>query len=245
MPVQGTVDRSTYTSNNPGSPAAGDNLRPSHRSPEDFGQTLSERERQLRWREEDIERKTRELEYERMRIQRDGELHRFPGSSSPHVNNAFVVTPHLHQQYSYSTASLNTQLSMPPSMPTTPTHYTQRLNQLQPPVGAVHAPSCGCEACSASKYRTRDIPPSPRDLRPPEPPITLRPEKPKGWIRRLSMPVMGNAFSSDSKKGIANLATPSNVMGTYRTSLALPDEAGRLQYDAIATKNRSTATLGR
>ncbi|KAG1754090.1 hypothetical protein EDD22DRAFT_913709 [Suillus occidentalis] len=63
-----------------------------------------------------------------------------------------------------------------------------------------HAPFCGCETCSVTKYKTPEVSPSPRDLRPPEPPILLRPEKPSGWIRRLSMPAVGAAFSLDAKK---------------------------------------------
>jgi hypothetical protein len=83
---------------------------------------------------------------------------------------------------------------------------------------ADHAEFCGCDTCSASKYRIRN-PPSPHDMRPPEPPITLRPEKPKGWIRRLSMPV-GNAFSLDSKKSNPSL----------KTGMASPvDENGRIR----------------
>ena len=59
-----------------------------------------------------------------------------------------------------------------------------------------HAPSCGCASCSVSQYSQSYSPSSGQayDLRPPDKPISLRPEKPKGWIRRLSMDV-GNAFS--------------------------------------------------
>lgn len=59
----------------------------------------------------------------------------------------------------------------------------------QPPID--HAPYCGCYACSAAQYRQ---PPSS------QPQLPTRVEKPKSWMRRLSMPVVGGAFSSDSKK---------------------------------------------
>ncbi|KAJ8588834.1 hypothetical protein M405DRAFT_862618 [Rhizopogon salebrosus TDB-379] len=42
--------------------------------------------------------------------------------------------------------------------------------------------------------------PSSHNLRHPESPILLRPEKPKGWVWRLSMPVVGAALSLDTKK---------------------------------------------
>ncbi|KAL0954444.1 hypothetical protein HGRIS_003421 [Hohenbuehelia grisea] len=125
-------------------------------------------------------------------------------------------------QYSYSTTHL-----IPPSSASSayggssqtsgPSHgggggggYKQPSGSSQPPSPRVrtsshvsqseaseHAAYCGCDRCSASKYRSRS-PASPvygstADLRPPEKP------KPKGWIRRLSMPV-GQAFSLDSAK---------------------------------------------
>ncbi|KAJ7158711.1 hypothetical protein C8R46DRAFT_1178136 [Mycena filopes] len=55
-------------------------------------------------------------------------------------------------------------------------------------------------SCSVAQYKSSsNRAPSPNDLRPPEKPFNLRPEKPKGWIRRLSMPVaVGNAFNLDN-----------------------------------------------
>ncbi|TCD67074.1 hypothetical protein EIP91_000587 [Steccherinum ochraceum] len=217
------------------------------------GQRLSDRERQLRQREQDIERRTKELEYERYRMQREVErppvdlptgdyLARSPITPS-RLPDGYISGAHrpIHQHQSYSATNLTA-----PSMPTTPTQYMTRTSPLNSPGGpGSHAPSCGCESCSASKYGSRTAFPSARDLRPPEPPITLRPEKPKGWIRRLSMPVMGNAFSSDSKKGISNLVGSGVSSGQYRSSLALPDEDGRLRYELNGSGNRSTATLGR
>ncbi|THH16387.1 hypothetical protein EUX98_g9305 [Antrodiella citrinella] len=216
---------------------------------------MEERERQLRAREEAMDRKTKEMEFEVYQIRRDLDRRPVDLPSNDHAPRTPVASrqqayppassPRLVQQmHSYSATNLGTY-----AMPTTLTHYSRTnpspLNS--PGIGVPdHAPSCGCEACSASKYRTRDTYPSSRDLRPPEPPITLRPEKPKGWIRRLSMPVMGNAFSSDSKKGMTNLAIASSASsGPYRSSLALADEDGRFRYDLTGVKNRSTATLGR
>jgi hypothetical protein len=101
-----------------------------------------------------------------------------------------------------------------------------------------HAPYCGCNQCSVSKYKTSgSVAPSPQDLRPPEQPINLRPqaEKPKGWIRRLSMPVgMSNAFSLDSKKSSGTLR---NVMEDGRID--------RRSFETSAVSNRSMTNLGR
>ena len=163
-----------------------------------------------------------------------------PNSPRPPGHLPSISPRPLQQLHSYSTTNLTTQTT---SM--TPTHYGNRgYPAYSPTIGVPdHPSSCPCEACLASKYRMRDPSPSSRDLRPPEPPITLRPEKPKGWIRRLSMPVMGGAFSSDSKKGISNLAISNNSPVSFRNSLAATDETGRLRYDIPG--NRSTTTLGR
>ena len=110
---------------------------------------------------------------------------------------------------------------------------------------AEHAPYCGCNACSASKYRA---PPAStaRDNRPPEPPLVLRPEKPKGgWIRRLSMPVINGAFSSpDARKGVSGAGIAGGP--GYRNSFAMADEDGRLRTDLTGgIRNRSTTNLAR
>ncbi|CAA7267113.1 unnamed protein product [Cyclocybe aegerita] len=84
-----------------------------------------------------------------------------------------------------------------------------------------HAAYCGCESCSVSKYKSVERssidqrqPPSGRSPQVVEAKAqTHRTEKPKGWIRRLSMPV-GNAFSLDSKKHQSNNNVGS-ITGNY------------------------------
>lgn len=145
-----------------------------------------------------------------------------PPYSSPVMSRA---------RHSYSATHL-----VPPSSSSS-SHLPNPRYQSQPPSpGDVtqsspsgHADFCGCATCSASKYRVRSTP-SPHDLRPPEPPITLRPEKPKGWIRRLSMPV-GNAFSLDSKKSNSSLKSP-------------PGEDGRLRKKSFEQGGISNRTVG-
>jgi hypothetical protein len=90
-------------------------------------------------------------------------------------------TPTLSSNYSYSTTSL---LPPGPSGPVSPA--------MQRGTKDVHLPDCQCPACTVARYA--------------EKPLVARPrpqgrEKSKGgWMRRLSMPAVGNAFSSDSKK---------------------------------------------
>ncbi|KAI0951608.1 hypothetical protein AcW1_008612 [Taiwanofungus camphoratus] len=210
---------------------------------------IREQEYELRMKEREIEQKAKDLERERVRLlnarKTDGYTSDGSRGTVNRVSQRLPVespspSPTMQQAryplYSYSTANLapspasSRQLSSQPSSPTFPP--------------SDHASYCGCDACSASKYRVRDTAPAPRDLRPPEPPLTLRPEKPKGWIRRLSMPVVGNAFSSDSKK---NLGVAGIARGTgYRSSLTLPDEDGMLRKDVTGgIRNRSTTNLVR
>lgn len=161
-------------------------------------------------------------------------------------------TPMRYSSYAPATSYANAS----PSQPSTPHAPPSRVSahtpspqprpppQLERTPAPDHSPSCGCEACSVSQYRTpRDPTPSPRSLAPPEPQLALRTEKPKGWLRRLSMPVMNNAFG-DSKKGISS----SDLTGGayYRGSGAYVEEDGRLRVDsAVSGKNRSATNLAR
>ena len=214
---------------------------------------LREREHELRMREREIEQRARELERERLQllnargVRNDGytsdgtratggrrvsttqrpTIETLPGSRYP--SSYSQSTTHLVPPVSQQTSSSRTGSSQPSSPASQP---------------ADHAPYCGCESCSASKYKSREVP-SPRDLRPPEPPIQLRPEKPKGgWIRRLSMPVIPNAFSLESKKGGVGIA--GGPAAGYRSSMAFADEDGRLHTDLTGgIRNRSSTNLAR
>ncbi|KAK7678578.1 hypothetical protein QCA50_018450 [Cerrena zonata] len=215
---------------------------------------IQEREQHLRLREQEIMESARELERQKRALNdaRNGlsvndTYDRYPitdraqyesPSSSPinrpqmlqsHSSTHLAVHNHNSGTYVHSNGS-RTVMSAGSS----------------PVLPGEHAPYCGCESCSVSQYRARDLSPANRNSRPIEPPIQLRPEKPKGWIRRLSMPVMGNAFSSssDSKKGISS----NQFKDGYRSSLALPDEDGRLRHDLGMTsgyRNRSSVNLSR
>jgi hypothetical protein len=197
---------------------------------------LREREFELRQKEREIEHRARELERERARLASaragpslegytsDGTSGRTRGDHLP--PGAGVP----RGRFSSST----THVAVSPS---------SRAQSTSPAAAPTdHAPYCGCAACSAAKYGRTEHTPSPYDLRPPEAPITLRPQadKPKGWMRRLSMPV-GVAFSlSDSKKNVSP--------NTNRNSMSFTqeDERGaRRGYDPKSPANRSVTNLAK
>ena len=90
-------------------------------------------------------------------------------------------TPTLSSNYSYSTTSL---LPPGPSGPASPA--MQRVKN------DAHRPDCQCPACTIARYAEKPLTAQPRPQG--------REKSKGGWMRRLSMPVVGNAFSSESKK---------------------------------------------
>ncbi|KAJ7104096.1 hypothetical protein B0H15DRAFT_808473 [Mycena belliarum] len=146
--------------------------------------------------------------------------------------------------YSHSTTHL-----VPPSQsPSSPRSSTSSADGAR---AKDHAPYCGCETCSVAQYKSAsNRSPSPNDLRPPEKPFSLRPEKPKGWIRRLSMPAVGNAFSLDKKstgKMYSLDGNKRNANGSATTLRTVHEDGrlgqGRRSYDASGTSNRSMTSL--
>ncbi|KAF7312366.1 hypothetical protein MIND_00249900 [Mycena indigotica] len=150
---------------------------------------------------------------------------------------SYVGNTHSH---SYSTTHL-----VPPQAQPTPSSRSSNSSV----DGTPHAISCGCEACSVQHYKSpSNRAPSPHDLRPPEKPFTLRTEKPKGWIRRLSMPAVSNAFSLDKKSPkMYSLDAGRRGVNGSATALHIVDEEGRMggrrSYDAGAVGNRSVTSL--
>ena len=104
--------------------------------------------------------------------------------------------------------------------------------------GAGHAANCGCETCSVSKY---SAPPQGVHQR-----VDSKPDKPRSWMRRLSMPV-GNALGLDSSKrsqagaglpgggGATNFSLGSGVGNT--------PAGGRGLFSMDGKKNASTTAL--
>jgi hypothetical protein len=129
-----------------------------------------------------------------------------------HQSQASLQSPTLSSNYSYSTTSL---LPPGPSGPASPA--------MQRRTKDVHLPDCQCPACTVARYA--------------EKPLVARPrpqgrEKTKGgWMRRLSMPtVVGNAFSSDSKK----LAT----MGGKGVNATVLGSLGEAHLSAVSLGSR-------
>ncbi|OCH94874.1 hypothetical protein OBBRIDRAFT_788874 [Obba rivulosa] len=214
---------------------------------------IREQELQLRMKEREIEQRALELERDRLRLR--GARGTRAAADGYTSDSARTATTHLASptlpQARYHAYSLSTTHLVPPPLSSAQSSVHQRPHpSSQPPSPsplhrpADHAPYCGCDACSASQYKSAARNASPRDLRPPEAPPMLRPEKPKGWIRRLSMPVMGGAFSLDSKKGVSSAGIAGGP--GYRNSLALAEEDGRFQTDLTGgIRNRSATNLAR
>jgi hypothetical protein len=213
-------------------------------------QEMKQKEQTFEDRQQEIEMRTRELEKGRALTDnsRDSDACSDAGYTAKTTRTNDLPEPQRHYsqfdsptpaiprgRYSYSTTHLvppssSMQLSHSQSQPSSPP------NENRASTTADHADFCGCESCSASKYGIRNIP-SPHDLSPPELPSTLRPDKPKGWIRRLSMP-MGNAFSLDSKK-----SNPSLKNGM--TSLVSEDGRIRRSFEQGGISNRNMSNVGR
>ncbi|KAF8656276.1 hypothetical protein AX16_002712 [Volvariella volvacea WC 439] len=106
-------------------------------------------------------------------------------------------------------------------------HSNSSLSQSHAQGQQPHHASCACEACSLARYRASISSPGPSTSPTSynfngmdKPMVTLRPEKPSkgGWMRRLSMPVVGfsgslTSGSGDKKdKGISNVGISSKVL---------------------------------
>lgn len=214
---------------------------------EEAEQEQRQKEQALTDREHQLQMRTIELEKNQAQYlgSRDGNAYsHLTGTPKPFRPNDLPEPQRRYSQldsptpaisrgrYSYST----THLAPPSSSTSIPSSQSQPSSPAERGSSSVsdHAEFCGCATCSTSKYSTRNTP-SPHDLRPPEPPINLRPEKPKGWIRRLSMP---NGFSLDSKKSNSslksnNLAAPTGEDGRIRRS-----------FEQGGISNRSVTNLG-
>ncbi|EGO24280.1 hypothetical protein SERLADRAFT_449048 [Serpula lacrymans var. lacrymans S7.9] len=198
-----------------------------------------EKEYELRQRERDIDQRARELDRDRAQFL-NGRLEGSGTSDSPKGPRS--ANPYSNSRHSYTTAHLVPPSASPSSSHIQYSQSSQSNSQSQPPSPLPmkeHAPFCGCDTCSVTKYKAGNVSPSPHDLRPPEPPIQLRPEKPKGWIRRLSMPAVSGAFSLDAKKNAS--------ASSLKAGLPMPAENGRLRKRSFdqGISNRSIVNVKR
>lgn len=104
-----------------------------------------------------------------------------------------------------------------------------------------HSPNCGCQRCSVQHYAsTTSLSRSGRDsamaeqppIYKPEPPIMLRPEKPKGWLRRMSLPLIP---ASDKKT--PGVSSEPEHSGQYLTS---PEDVRRVERSLDFERSRET-----
>jgi hypothetical protein len=181
---------------------------------------------------EDLERRERALELrarEREAVQREhDEIMRsraFDGYASDSLQNRTMPPQRPHSQVlqpnrgppisltsgrSHSTTSL-----LPPGPSTLATNTAQRAMK------DVHLPGCQCPACTVARYAET---PLSAHLRPQE-----REKSKGGWMRRLSMPAVSNAFSSEAKRagGIGGKGASAKALGS------------------LGEGNRSLVSLGR
>lgn len=236
-------------------PSDDDIARRRHRIRELEQLEFQEQEHELLMQEREIEVRSRDLERDRQRLFNTRGYRNDPptlqqlqmnNSSSANLFESPATSPTSTSRHPYASSSTQLPPPMNHRFPSQQFSVSQPSSPMYAPPMS-HADSCGCETCSIAKYTSPKRMPSSQNLRPPESPVP-RPEKadkPKGWIRRLSMPVMGNAFaSSDAKKGISN--TNMAAMNNYRNSMITPDEDGRLRANVMDTpKNRSVTNLAR
>ncbi|KAF8274841.1 hypothetical protein EI94DRAFT_1713173 [Lactarius quietus] len=151
---------------------------------------------ELERRENALELRAREREFtarqrERAVTLRSGALDGYASDASRSSKSPFA---HRHR----SQASLQSQ----PHTPTLSSNYSYSTTSLLPPGPSGpamqrvtkdgHRPDCQCPACTVARYSEKPLTAQPRPQG--------REKSKGGWMRRLSMPVVGNAFSSESKK---------------------------------------------
>ncbi|KAJ4494920.1 hypothetical protein C8J55DRAFT_497953 [Lentinula edodes] len=242
---------------------------------------IQDKERELRLREQEIKLRSQELEREKAMLisrnevvftrepsdlesiarnpqpplrLRDRQLSfQQPQKSGAHTDAASSPFPSrpLSQYSSASTTNLVPPRPSSYGASDAGSAYTRRdSSQNSSTSTSNHAPYCGCENCSASKYKTSS---------PLASPVRPEKEKPKGWMRRLSMPIVGgNAFLDSKKnkdsgygtgKGVRSLDSRKNASTTgLITSITEEGRfgavSGRRSYDSGGISNRSTTNLG-
>jgi hypothetical protein len=122
--------------------------------------------------------------------------------------------------------------SFAPSLASSRSHSTTSLLPPGPSAPAItvvqreskggHGPDCQCPACTVARYAEK---PLTARLRPPR----EREKSKGGWMRRLSMPAVSHAFSSEAKKA-----------GGISGKGAVPKALG-----SLGEANLSTVSLGR
>lgn len=201
------------------------------------GLELKEKEYHLRQHERELDQKTCDFGHDRMHfLDAQGDL--ISTSDTPKSPRATLFQ---HRRGSQSTSHLVPLLNS--TSPQQRESQSPSRSQPSSPLPAKgHAPFCGCDTCSVAKYIAKykmpEVSPSPYDLRPPEPPILPRSEQPRSWIRRLSMPAVGAAFSLDAKKNMSATSLKSGL------SFVDNGKRGKRSFDQ-GISNRSVGVVRR
>lgn len=210
-----------------------------------------QRERELQERERELESRARELERERAQLMtvHEGRPDDTQGTPISPLNRPRRISLRKHLQRPQSQMSTESRPDSPRQQRSQfngnaappgryPAEDGYRYSEERQHTATEHAPYCGCHACSASKYAAASNT-SPEQLiggnalRPP-----ASPEKPKGWMRRLSMPGgLSNAFSSDGKRNSSSYALGSGVS----SASLVQQKKGILSFDG--RKNSSATNL--
>lgn len=249
-------------------------------------QGVINREEELRLRERELEARTRELEQEKANLMKarsstsnDGYATPRPGLAprssqqpSQHLRPRERSLSFQQSQLQRPEMSASNSSNVPSSSP-----YSHQSSHLIPPspsgarksgASEDHSDQESSHTNHSSRYQSPSPTPSSRSPVSPQKGAQARPpEKPKGWMRRLSMPiVVGNAFldgkknsgsnsyisktggisSMDSRKNgsttMLNGVTEEGIMSSGAAGIGAG--GGRRSYDSGALGNRSMTNLG-
>ncbi|THV07380.1 hypothetical protein K435DRAFT_959959 [Dendrothele bispora CBS 962.96] len=243
---------------------------------------IREKEQALRIREQEIQMRATELERERMNLLNISRSPNDNGFSPARTHSPVaeepddpplnprerrlsfqqqqpsppVVRPRVHSQYSASATHLAPPRSASRIGENEDSDYGRRSPSRDPSFGSTsnHAAYCECDACTASKRSYNSSLSSSQGMNAKEK------EKTKGWMRRLSMPIVAG-FEKKSNQGISNnsysgksgLLSLDSKRNSSSTALGRNGvtEDGRIgmgqarrSYDASMASSRSMTNIG-
>lgn len=197
---------------------------------------VKDKERELRVREKEIEQRTQELDMQLNKMNARGGYVTGPTQSGPaprppfpkRASSQMDLAMQINSSRTINHSSSTTSLVPPPS----PVRQRRMSQETSPRSSTDHSPSCGCETCSVSKYRSAS---------PNAPVMYIRPNpnEKKSWMRRLSMPSVNPKKNSSHKNGLMSLDGRMNFSTTMLHG-GIPEDDAKVSYEA----NRSVTSLG-
>ncbi|KAF5367392.1 hypothetical protein D9758_003755 [Tetrapyrgos nigripes] len=241
---------------------------------------LKEKEQALRLREQELQMRATELERERMNL-RQSQSPRSQNDSGPSKSlrtyspvaeepESPPIKPR-ERQLSFQQQQLQQPVSPVQPRPRVHSQYSASATHLVPPrmgsrtggsddgdygrpsssfsSASNHAPYCQCDTCNTSRSVPQD-----------RSPVSSSPvkEKGRGWMRRLSMPIVGgldkkgthtSSNSYSGKGGMLSLDTKRNPSSIASSRSPVTEDGrmgmiGRKSYDSSLASNRSMTNLG-